>query len=89
MKEEKKKSYLLLKWGSLKDWSGVNNPEAKKLIRKWLKLGVSMSAISHKDSPKQKELICQIIDLCDEIQEDWGGKILTKKKAKKYVMEYS
>ena len=48
-----------------------------------------MSAILHKDSQKQKELICQIIDLCDEIQEDWGGKILTKKKAKKYVMEYS
>ena len=85
----KERSYLLLKWGSLKDWSGVHSPKAKVLIKKWLKLGVSMSAIMHQDSPKQKELICQIIDECDSIQEDWGGKYLTKKQAKKYVMEYN
>jgi len=88
MKKKKEKSYLLLKWGSLKDWSGVVSPKAKRLISQWLKLGVSISAIMHHDSNKQKGLICKIIDECDVIQKDWGGKYLTKKQAKKYVMEY-
>lgn len=88
MSMKKEKSYLLLKWGSLKDWSGVKSPKAIRLIKKWMKLGVSMSAIAHHDSQKQKELICEIIDECDEIQEDWGGEKLTKKQAKKYVLEY-
>ena len=87
-KEKIEKSYLLLKWGSLKDWSGVNSPKAKRYIKQWLKLGVSMSAIMHEDTSKQKELICKIIDECDKIQEDWGGKMLTKKQAKKYVLDY-
>jgi len=87
-KAGKKVSYLLLKWGSLKDWSGVVSPKAKRLIKQWGELGVSMSAIMHRDTDKQKELICKIIDECDVIQEDWGGKILTKKQAKKYVTEY-
>lgn len=89
-KQEKEKDYLLLKWGSLKDWSGVKNPKAKSLIKKWLKLGVNMSLICHQDTPKQKEIICQIIDNCNgTIQEDWGGKYLTKEQAKKYVMSYA
>ena len=86
---KKEKDYLLLKWGSLKDWSGVNNPEAKKLIHKWIRLGVSMSAMMQKDTPEQKELLCQVIDNIDgKIQNDWDGKFYTKKQAKKYILGY-
>jgi hypothetical protein len=92
MKKRKKKivkDYLLLKWGSLKDWSGVKSPKAIRLIKKWVKLGVCASAICQKNTPKQKKIILQIIDAIDgTIENDWTGKIMTKKQAKKYVAEY-
>lgn len=85
----KRKDYLLLKWGSLKDWSGVNNPKALKLIDEWIKLGVSWSAMMHRDTPKQKKILCDVIDNIDgKIQNDWDGKFYTKKQAKKYILEY-
>lgn len=43
-----------------------------------------------RDTPRQKEIICELIDLCDEdkIYLHWDGKYVTKEEAKKYVMEY-
>lgn len=83
------RDYLLLKWGTLKDWSGVKTPEAKLLIKKYLELGSSASAIYQKDTNKQKEIICQIIDACDgKIQNDFDGKYYTKKQAKQYIRNY-
>lgn len=85
-----KKGYLTLKWGSLKSWDFSENPQAQELLKKWAELGVSMSAIAHHDTKEQKELICQMIDLMPgKIYLDWDGKEVTKKAAKKYVMEYS
>ncbi len=85
----KKKGYILLKWGSLKAWDFSENPEAAELLKQWAAYGSSMSAIAHHDTPEQKELICKMIDLVPgKICSDWDGKMMTKKEAKKYVMEY-
>lgn len=85
----KKKGYLTLKWGSLKSWDFSENPVAQKLLEEWSSIGYSMSAIAHHDTPKQKELICAMIDAVPgKIYLDWDGKEVSKKLAKKYVMEY-
>lgn len=86
----KRKEFLLLKWGTLKDWSGVTNPKALKLIEKYFELGSSMSAAMQHDSLEQKEIICQIIDTLQDgqIHSDWSGEEFTKKQAKEYVMNY-
>ncbi len=79
---------LLLKWGTLKSWD-LHSDNAKELLREYHTLGSSLSAINQHDTPRQKELICQMIDECDGIiQNDWDGEYYTKQQAKKYVMEY-
>lgn len=79
---------LRLKWGSIKGWSCAPD-DAVELLQKWDDLGISMSAAMHRDTPEQKEIICQVIDLVDgKIVNDWSGETMTKESAKKYVMEY-
>lgn len=86
---KQKKGYILLKWGTLKGWDFSENEEASALFKEYCAIGSSMSAMMQKDTPRQKELICQMIDLVPgKITEDWGGKQLTKKAAKEYVMNY-
>lgn len=85
-----KPDYLLLKWGTLKGWNFENSPEAFEAFKEYVELGASMSAMMQNDSPKQKELICKIIDTVNgPIQNDWTGETYTdKEEAKKYVLEY-
>lgn len=80
---------LTLKWGTLKAWD-LHSEKGKALLDKYFKLGSSMSAMMQHDSPEQKDLICQMIDECNakRICNDWSGEQMTKKQAKKYVMEY-
>lgn len=54
-------------------------------------LGSSMSAMLQHDTPRQKEIICELIDEGDfeKVYLDWEGKEVSKKAAKKYVMTYS
>lgn len=82
--------YLLLKWGTLKGWSFRNSPEALKHLEEYDSLGSSMSAMMQQDTPRQKELICLMIDTVNgPIQNDWTGETYTdKEEAKKYVLEY-
>ena len=84
MKEE----HLTLKWGSLKDWSF--GEWARPLMKEYSDIGSSMSAIMQHDTPRQKEIICELIDRGSfkKVYNDWDGKEMTKKQAKKYVMEY-
>lgn len=95
MGEKNKKSgnteELSLKWGTLKGWSFTEGGKAHELMKKYAALGMSMGCAQQKDTPEQKKLICQIIEAvdCDKIHLDWDGKFVTKKKAQKYVMEYS
>lgn len=86
--EKTKQSHLLLKWGTLKGWDFTNQPEAMPLLQEYSNLGRSMGAATQHDTPRQKEIICELIDLCNgNITNDWTGKKMTKKKAKEYVME--
>lgn len=81
--------YLTLKWGTLKAWN-LTSAKGQELLRKWFELGSSASAMMQRDTPEQKELICQMIDECgaNEIYLDWDGKYVSKAEAKRYVMEY-
>lgn len=79
---------ITLKWGTLKGWN-IESKKGKKLLDEYHKLGASMSVAMQKDTPRQKEIICELIDLCKDITNDWSGKKMTKKQAKVYVMNYS
>lgn len=82
--------YLTLKWGSLKDWHFRGTKKQIALMTEYNKIGSSMSAIMQKDTPRQKEIICELIDEGNfkKVYLDWDGKEVSKAKAKKYVMEY-
>lgn len=82
------KDYLLFKWGTLKSWQ-LNSPRGKDLLKEYFEIGQSMSAMSQKDTKRQTELICEMIDECDGVlKEDWGGNYLTKSDAKTYILAY-
>ena len=84
------KGYLLLKWGTLKGW-GHRTQKAKDAMREYIDIGVSMSTMMQKDTPRQKELICIMIDECQgSVMNDWDGTDYTndKQKAKDYIMNY-
>lgn len=81
--------YLLLKWGGWKSWES-DNQKIQALMKEHDELGLSASAMLQKESDRQKELLCQVIDLVNgTIQNDWDGNYYTKKQAKEYVMGYS
>lgn len=81
--------HILLKWGTLKSWD-LNSDEGKKLLQEYFELPNSASAMLQKDTDRQKELICLMIEECDGVlKEDWNGNYLTKKEAKEYVMSYA
>lgn len=81
---------LTLKWGTLKSWDFGNSKKGKKLLREYNKLGSSFSAMTQSDTPRQKEIICELINLCDgdTIYLEWDGMDVSKKEAKEYVMNY-
>lgn len=87
---EQQVNYLTLKWGTLKSWR-FDSEKGKELLKEYVELGSSFSAMAQNDTPRQKEIICELIDLSDgdTIYLDWGGKDVSKEEAKKYVMEYS
>lgn len=53
-------------------------------------LGSSASAMAQHDNQRQNEIICELIDLCDDSTIRCGlfSEYLSKEDAKKYVMEY-
>ncbi len=82
------KDHITLKWGTLKSWD-LHSDTTIELSQKYFSLGRS-SAMVQRDTPEQKELICQMIDECnaDTIYLEWDGIDATKEEAKKYVREY-
>lgn len=83
--------FLLLKWGTLKGWCLENSPEAMKAMDEYVEIGASMSAMMQKDTPRQKELICIMIDEVNgPVSSGWTGEDWSdnREAAKKYVMEY-
>lgn len=80
--------YILLKWGTIKGWSNINQATVDAL-QKWQDLGVTLSAMSQHNTEEQKKLLCDAIDAHDgTISNDWSGEDYTKDQAKKYIMEY-
>ena len=87
--KEKTKNHLTLKWGTLKAWNFEGNKAAIELLKQYDEIGASISAMMQKDTPEQKEIICELIDLMPgKIYLDWDDEYVSKSKAKKYVMEY-
>lgn len=79
---------LTLKWGTLKGWK-LESEAAQAIMQQYIDLGSAVSAMQQRDTPEQKQLICDLIDAVDgEIHDDWNGGTMTKDEAKKYVMEY-
>ena len=82
--------YIALKWGTLKRWN-VTTDKGMELLKKYHEIGLSLSAMAQDDTPEQKQIICDLIDECDNPQGiylDWDGEYVSKEEAKKYVMEY-
>lgn len=82
------KEHLTLKWGTLKRWSFGD--WAKPLFEEYSSIGSSASVIMQQDTPRQKEIICELIDKGNfkKVMLDWEGEEVTKKAAKKYVLNY-
>ncbi len=78
--------HLTLKWGTLKSWK-FHTEKAKELLTEYGKLGSSMSAIAQHDTPRQKEILCELIDEgnFNEVYLDWDDKYVSKKEAKDYI----
>lgn len=83
------KNTLTLKWGTLKSWN-FESENGKALLEEYGKIGSCFSAMAQQDTPRQKEIICELIDECDEetIYLDWDGKDVSKQEAKEYVLNY-
>ncbi len=79
--KDEPKNILSLKWGSLKSYQ-FEKKEALALIEELERINTS--------EKRQKEIICQLIDLCDvdTIYLHWQGEYVPKKEAKQYVMDY-
>lgn len=79
---------LLLKWGTIKGRE-VETDASREALKRFIDLGMSMSAMSQDMTSEHKKALCDLIDAIDgEIMNDWSGETLSKEAAKKYVMEY-
>jgi len=79
---------LSLKWGTLKTWD-IHSETGRALLKRYFKIGASAGAMTQRDTPEQKEIICQLIDGCaGDIYLEWDGKSVSKEKAKEYVRNY-
>jgi hypothetical protein len=81
--------YITLKWGTFKSYK-LTNPALKNLIDEFNKEGgLAMSLMSQKNTQRQKEIICEMIDIIGKpVYNDWSGEKMSVEEAKKYVMEY-
>lgn len=76
---------LSLKWGTLKSWD-IHSETGMALLKRYFEIGASAGAMTQRDTPEQKEIICQLIDGCSgDIYMDWDGEYASKEKAKEYV----
>jgi hypothetical protein len=79
---------LTFKWGTLKTWN-LKTEKSQGVMKEYIALGASMSAMAQRDTPEQKKLLCDLIDAVDgPIHNDWSGYTMSKEEAKIYVMEY-
>lgn len=80
---------LCLKWGTLKAWNFTGNEKAKEALRRYYEDPTSFGAMQQRDTPAQKQAICDMIDAVNcTIMNDWTGEEMTKEGAKEYVLGY-
>lgn len=86
---EKYEDYVTLKWGTLKSWK-LSNPKLEPLIEEYNQEGgISLSAMTQHDTPRQKEIICEIIQIIgNPVYSHWSGEYLSVDDAKEYIMDY-
>jgi len=75
---------LTLKWGTLKSWDFNDSEKGAALQKEYCEIGSTYSAMQQRDTLRQKEIICELIDLCDgdTIYLDWDGVDVSKVNAK-------
>lgn len=80
--------YVLLKWRTLKGWGDLSgNPAAIDALTRYNDAPVSMGAMTQRDTPEQKQALCDLIDAVNgPVENDWSGETMTKEDAKKYVL---
>ncbi len=79
---------LTLKWGTLKAWR-LESDESLALIQEYIAVGSALAATQQHDTPRQKDIICEIIDLMPgTILNGWSGEEMTHDDAKAYVRNY-
>lgn len=88
-----KMAAVTLKWGTLKGWNFENHKHrdvAQSILEEYCGIGASESVMFQKDTERQKDLIFQLIDLCDDgdIYLAWDGKSVSKEEAKEYINNY-
>lgn len=82
--------YLTLKWRTLKAWRfEETNERAVELLKRYAEIGYSLGAMTQRDTPEQKQIICDLIDVGDfeTVCLDWDGVEVSKEEAKAYVMD--
>ena len=82
---------MSLKWGTLKSWGfDSTNEKAISLLEEYDRIGTSMSAMTQQDTPRQKEIICELIDIgnFETVYLDWDGEHVSKETAKNYIRNY-
>ena len=77
---------MSLKWGTMKSWDFKGSKEAGKLLNEYANIGYCFSRAMQNDSPRQKEILCELIDLCDSVYLDWDDEEVTREEAKDYIM---
>lgn len=85
---EVEKDYVTLKWGTVKSYS-IQNEETWKIMEKYLDGGSSISAMAQRDTPEQKQLLCQVLESIGEpVYLEWDGKYVSIEEAKEYILNY-
>lgn len=81
---------LTLKWGTLKAWNLTEGGPAFDALKRCFEGGRSVGAAMQRDTPEQKQAICDLIDALDaeSVFLDWDGKYVSKDEAKAYVVGY-
>lgn len=90
---ESNKSYLTLKWGTRKSWDFSNSNKGKELMKEYDEIEEHVKAdadLLNNDTQRQKEILCELIDLCDDdtIYIHYYGRYVSKDEAKEYILNY-
>ena len=82
---------LTLKYGSLYSHNFSDSDKSQKLLKEYLDICNINDSKFHKNTERQKEILCLLIDLCsdDAIYIYYECDYFSKEKAKEYIMNYT